>query len=350
VSTFTVPFEFFDGELLVTINDVVTTAYTSTQSSVHSAGSITFTAVPAAGSAVKIVGATKAIQTVDYINNEGFPAETHELALDRLALAVQDATEASKTGFQIGGVSRGPTAASIDGKLLVGSTATGLTPIPTPRSGLVKVAIGGVPEILDIAVSQSFNVSREFVTDPDQTTTAVALPGMVAPTSGAPTPYVDAADAALDGRLDAIEASYATQAWVNALIAGLPSGGGSGSGNLNWWYNQGYTWSSEFWSTHVDPSPDFDVNETYELGPIQHLVGTGINPNAPPGNAGDNWHIIVLGHTPDYTLTQFAFPHVTNTTQSLQTRGKRGDLTWTPWVTLGGSSTPSTNTYNRETL
>jgi Collagen triple helix repeat (20 copies) len=53
-------------------------------------GTVTFETAPASGTTVAIYRALLATQLLDYLANDSFPAESHEQALDRLTLLIQD--------------------------------------------------------------------------------------------------------------------------------------------------------------------------------------------------------------------------------------------------------------------
>lgn len=92
---FTVTFQFFeisvyvDGELQIAGSD-----YVVSQEEPGLTGAILFLAAngatPANGTQVVILGTTSPVQSVDYVNNDDFPAETHEAALDRLTMIAQE--------------------------------------------------------------------------------------------------------------------------------------------------------------------------------------------------------------------------------------------------------------------
>jgi len=56
-------------------------------------GNITFVTAPAVGETVVLIRQTAQTQTTDYTPNDPFPAESHEAALDKLTLIVQDVQE-----------------------------------------------------------------------------------------------------------------------------------------------------------------------------------------------------------------------------------------------------------------
>jgi Collagen triple helix repeat (20 copies) len=78
------------NDLVVTINDVLTTAYTVAGVNQPSGGTITFTTAPASGALIVIERHTPVTQLLDYISNDNFPAESHEYGLDKLTILLQD--------------------------------------------------------------------------------------------------------------------------------------------------------------------------------------------------------------------------------------------------------------------
>ena len=58
-----------------------------------SGGTVTFGTAPASGVSVILIRDTNLTQETDYIANDPFPAETHEAALDKLTLQIQEAQE-----------------------------------------------------------------------------------------------------------------------------------------------------------------------------------------------------------------------------------------------------------------
>jgi Collagen triple helix repeat (20 copies) len=78
------------SDLVVTVNDVLTTAYTVAGVNQPSGGTITFTTAPANGALIVIERHTPVTQLLDYISNDNFPAESHEYGLDKLTILLQD--------------------------------------------------------------------------------------------------------------------------------------------------------------------------------------------------------------------------------------------------------------------
>lgn len=103
-TAFATTFQFFDNtDIVVTLVvdatgvetvQTLTTHYTVSGGD-GSTGTVTMLAAPASGQTLVIDRAVPYTQGVDYINNDSFPADAHELALDRLTLLSQQAyTEA----------------------------------------------------------------------------------------------------------------------------------------------------------------------------------------------------------------------------------------------------------------
>jgi hypothetical protein len=92
--TFPVSFYFLaDGDLTVIVDGVtqtITTGYTVTGAGNPAGGSVTFTTAPASGTGnVVIFRDPDLTQLLDYIENDDFPAESHERGLDKLTMLVQ---------------------------------------------------------------------------------------------------------------------------------------------------------------------------------------------------------------------------------------------------------------------
>lgn len=91
------------SELVVTLTDssgtdtvqTITTHYTVTGGS-GSTGTVTFLTAPASGYTVTIERVTPLTQSVDYVENDSFPAESHEGALDKLTRIVQEMDYANR--------------------------------------------------------------------------------------------------------------------------------------------------------------------------------------------------------------------------------------------------------------
>lgn len=89
-TTFAVPFEFFEIEVYTGTDLVSPTNYTITQAAPGLTGSITFNSAAPNGTTITILSSTATTQQTDYVENDPFPAETHERALDRLTMAFLD--------------------------------------------------------------------------------------------------------------------------------------------------------------------------------------------------------------------------------------------------------------------
>ena len=77
------------------VTKTLTTHYTIANVGNASGGSITFTAgnIPTSTETVVLLRDTDQIQSIDYISNDPFPAETHEEGLDRSVIIAQELQE-----------------------------------------------------------------------------------------------------------------------------------------------------------------------------------------------------------------------------------------------------------------
>ena len=86
---------FASGEIKVYVDNVLktlTTHYTLSGVGSASGGNVTFTAgnTPGTGASVVFVRSIARTQVTDYVENDNFPAETHEAALDKLTFIAQE--------------------------------------------------------------------------------------------------------------------------------------------------------------------------------------------------------------------------------------------------------------------
>jgi hypothetical protein len=98
-TTFAYPFKIFaDGDLVVILRNTATAVetvqvlnsnYTVTGAGNNAGGNVVFGVAPASGNTVFIRRELPITQEVDYVPNDPFPAETHENALDKLTMLVQ---------------------------------------------------------------------------------------------------------------------------------------------------------------------------------------------------------------------------------------------------------------------
>jgi len=79
-----------DATTGVETTQVLNTDYTVSNVGVVTGGNVTFTVAPASGKNVILQRDSQITQDTDYIANDAFPAETHELALDKLTLIAQE--------------------------------------------------------------------------------------------------------------------------------------------------------------------------------------------------------------------------------------------------------------------
>ena len=100
-TVFAFPYRFLaDGDLVVLsvsaagveTTKVLTTDYTLTGAGDDAGGSVTMLVAPASGTRLVIYRDTEVVQETDYISGDSFPAESHERALDRLTMILQEKT------------------------------------------------------------------------------------------------------------------------------------------------------------------------------------------------------------------------------------------------------------------
>lgn len=85
-----------DSDLAVYVDGALkelTTDYTVSDAGEASGGTVTFLVAPDADSLVTIKNAPPFTQETDYVENDPFPAESHENALDKLTLEIQNVSE-----------------------------------------------------------------------------------------------------------------------------------------------------------------------------------------------------------------------------------------------------------------
>lgn len=109
--TFTVPFYFLNATDLKVIYRVnatgtetvkaITTDYTVSGAGNEAGGSITATIAPPTGTTVLIARNAPYTQEVDYQPNDPFPAESHEMALDKLTMEVQQIKEMADRSIKL---------------------------------------------------------------------------------------------------------------------------------------------------------------------------------------------------------------------------------------------------------
>ena len=100
-TVFSFPYRFLaNGDLVVvevaadgteTVK-TITTHYTITGAGDDAGGSVTMLVAPASGTRLVIYRDTEVVQETDYISGDSFPAESHERALDRLTMILQEKT------------------------------------------------------------------------------------------------------------------------------------------------------------------------------------------------------------------------------------------------------------------
>ena len=100
-TVFSFPYRFLANGDLVVVSvssagvetvKTITTDYTVTGAGANAGGSVTMIVAPATGTRLVIYRDTEVVQETDYTSGDAFPAESHERALDRLTMIMQEKT------------------------------------------------------------------------------------------------------------------------------------------------------------------------------------------------------------------------------------------------------------------
>lgn len=210
---FTVPFRFLSASHLQVIRTstsgidttlVLTTDYTVSGVGAAS-GSVTLTTALASGEKLTIVRSVPFTQLADYVNNDAFPAESHEDALDLLTMQTQQLKE------------------RVDASLTLPATVTGVdTELPTPESNKLiawNEAANALQNLNPVALATivAFGTSRAdtFTGNGSQTQfTLTANPGALANL-----------DVAIGGVTQVPGVDYTFSGTTLTFISGAPANG-----------------------------------------------------------------------------------------------------------------------------
>lgn len=159
-TVFSFPYRFLvNGDLVVVevsalgVETVktLTTHYTIVGAGADAGGSVTMLVAPATGVRLVIYRDTDIVQETDYISGDSFPAESHERALDRLTMIMQEKTPGPASGatraivIPVGDPSTvtttlPPSIARL-GKFLMFNTTTGSVEVSTVSNLQVESAV-----------------------------------------------------------------------------------------------------------------------------------------------------------------------------------------------------------------
>ena len=136
-TVFSFPYRFLaNGDLVVVSVDAagvetvktITTDYTVTGAGANAGGSVTMIVAPVTGTRLVIYRDTEVVQETDYTSGDAFPAESHERALDRLTMIMQEKTP-------------GAAGATRAIQIPIGDPTTALTTLPPSIARLGKFLI-----------------------------------------------------------------------------------------------------------------------------------------------------------------------------------------------------------------
>ena len=106
-TVFSFPYKFLANAHLFVISvdaagvetvKTITTDYTVTGAGDDAGGEVTMLVAPATGTTLVIYRDTEVVQETDYISGDPFPAESHETALDKLTMIMQEKTPGGGPG------------------------------------------------------------------------------------------------------------------------------------------------------------------------------------------------------------------------------------------------------------
>jgi len=184
-------------------------------------GNVIFSTAPISGVTVVLLRNTNLTQEVDYIENDAFPAETHEAAIDKLTLQIQEAQEELDRSIKL---SRTNTITSTE--FTVGSTARAGKMLGFDNSGELSVTQEIGSNRGNWSASTSYAV-RDIVKD---TSTNNIFMAKTAHTSSGSQPLTTNTDSAKwDLLVDAATASTSATASASSATAAASSATASAS-------------------------------------------------------------------------------------------------------------------------
>jgi hypothetical protein len=184
---FSFPFRFIaetDLQVFLTVGGVdtlqtLTTHYTVSNTGTEDGGTVAFLTAPATGARVTINRSVPITQETDYTANDPFPADTHEAALDKLTLAVQEQAAIVARSIKLPATS---TISSIElsgavanAAVVFNGDATGLVPGPT-TADIANAAANAAQAALDAAAAEDAKDAAEAA--------AALLDGSAVPNGG----------------------------------------------------------------------------------------------------------------------------------------------------------------------
>ncbi len=198
---FAISFYFFvDGDINVYLDEVLqtlTTHYTVADAGEPSGGTLTMLTAPATGEVLTILRDVALTQGTDYVENSSFPADSHEQALDRLTMIVQQLQE------------------EIDRAIIASPESQVTITMPSPEAGKGLVWNSGGTDL-----ENTTDALNDIVTDAETARTAAELAQTNAETAetNAETAETNAetaeTNAAASAVIAAVSADNVTQDWI----------------------------------------------------------------------------------------------------------------------------------------
>jgi hypothetical protein len=203
-TAFAFPYRFFENvDLVVELvsaagavtTQVLNTDYTVTGADLDAGGTVTMVTPPASGERLVIRRVLDAVQETDYISGDPFPAESHERALDRLTMLVQQNEEALGRTLQLPPTSEAD-ASTIDVEAVetVAAIAADVTNVALIDSDVTTVAgvaanvttVAGIAANVTTVAGIAADVSAVAAIDTDVSTVAAAVPDIQAAVADLP--------------------------------------------------------------------------------------------------------------------------------------------------------------------
>lgn len=176
-TVFTVPFRILDQthiRVLLTVAGVTTTQVLTTNYTVSGVGgastTVTFLVAPPSGSLITFLRNVPFTQETDYVPNDPFPAESHERALDKLTMQVQQLNEAAGEGGRTIKIPAEVSGVSTTMEIPVGSTLWGWDSAGTaPRNYTlteIATAVAYASKIFEVETGDGVTVDFTLSSDP----------------------------------------------------------------------------------------------------------------------------------------------------------------------------------------
>ena len=161
--------------LNVYVNNVLqtlTTNYTVSGVGTQSGGNVTFVTAPASGAVILISRSNIPLtQLTDYTPNDKFPAETHEAALDKLTMLIQQLTAQANRSIRLNRTDTAPSnteLALVDkkDKLLMFNVVTADAQVTDITYSFLTDTLSAINQYIAEGINLLFPMDLGFISDP----------------------------------------------------------------------------------------------------------------------------------------------------------------------------------------